>query len=434
MDQIAADAELVTGVSLDAYDDSYRRAGLGAWPDRRLARAVAHLIAEPKAEADSFVLHAPLELLARVALLGGVRSDGHHRARLRLSALGTMYALAGPPARFPKAASPPANASAAGVLRSLVEALRAGDLDAIDAAARWLVEREGAAGVVAGIAEEVVSSLAAAAHASILLTLWPRLSPEGWLPAGIIRGSLRELGRHPEWRLRWFEDPDLDSGAAPGSLADALADITLLGSPGSNLIQPLLHQAEESGLAPSLLAPFAGAAPDVPAVRRDIGRVAAQAMLQEPSSKAYGWSHCFTLPQAVTGLADYGVPAATIAAVAGTHIVGFRTALGTGPLDLGRVPPWPDELPPASPLADAVTLGSDAAAAAAWHTPPGGRAELVARLVTDASVHHDAHLVKYTLACVDAAAETPADAPLYLAAAASLHGWWAAQPDDGLFG
>jgi hypothetical protein len=41
--------------------------------------------------------------------------------------------------------------------------------------------------------------------------------------------------------------------------------------------------------------------------------------------------------------------------------------------------------------------------------------------------------VKYTLACLDAAADDPDQRRLYLASAASLSAWWAGQPSDGLF-
>ena len=66
------------------------------------------------------------------------------------------------------------------------------------------------------------------------------------------------------------------------------------------------------------------------------------------------------------------------------------------------------------------------AAAAAWHIKADGRAALIDELVNRAAVHEDAHLVKYTLACLDAAATDPDGTRVYLAAAASLSGWWAA--------
>jgi hypothetical protein len=51
-------------------------------------------------------------------------------------------------------------------------------------------------------------------------------------------------------------------------------------------------------------------------------------------------------------------------------------------------------------------------------------------------VQRDAHLVKYTLACFDAAAADPRHRRLFLTAAASLVGWWqdVIDPDDPLLG
>ena len=56
------------------------------------------------------------------------------------------------------------------------------------------------------------------------------------------------------------------------------------------------------------------------------------------------------------------------------------------------------------------------------------------QLVTHAALHGDAHLAKYTLACLDAARDDPGARRLYLAAAAHLAGWWRTRgADDGLF-
>jgi hypothetical protein len=45
-------------------------------------------------------------------------------------------------------------------------------------------------------------------------------------------------------------------------------------------------------------------------------------------------------------------------------------------------------------------------------------------LVERAAIHADAHLVKYTTACLLAADRDPQEASLYLAAAAYLGAWW----------
>ena len=78
-------------------------------------------------------------------------------------------------------------------------------------------------------------------------------------------------------------------------------------------------------------------------------------------------------------------------------------------------------------LEDALVAGPAEAAATVWHAPTAELDAMVTMLVTRAATHHDAHLVKYTLACLDAAADDPPHRRLYLAAAASLGGYWAAQ-------
>src|SRR5690348_1221257 len=102
--------------------------------DAELAAWCSSVIDVPKvAPPDSFVLHAPLELLARAILLERVTDDARPLARERMRWLVDRYEHAGPPA----ATAP-------------VEV----DL-AID---------------------DVVTSLAAAGHAPILLNLRPRVA------------------------------------------------------------------------------------------------------------------------------------------------------------------------------------------------------------------------------------------------------------------
>ena len=54
-----------------------------------------------------------------------------------------------------------------------------------------------------------------------------------------------------------------------------------------------------------------------------------------------------------------------------------------------------------------------------WHAPDAELDDYVQRLVTFAAVHRDAHLAKYTLACLDATRDDPGAGRLYLAAAAT---------------
>ena len=172
---------------------------------------------------------------------------------------------------------------------------------------------------------------------------------------------------------------------------------------------------------------------------RAVCRAAAWSMLLEDDAHApYGWSHALTLPQAVLGVADE-VDAHVALAVAATYVVGFRSTLATRPLE----PTFPHAdapgataVPRVDLVRDALAAGPDHAAAAVWHARPEERGGIVTLLATEASTRHDAHLVKYTLACLDAAADDPAHAALFLAAAASLASWWTVRPglDDPLAG
>ncbi|MEY2402786.1 MAG: hypothetical protein QOD38_337, partial [Acidimicrobiaceae bacterium] len=174
--------------------------------DRSLVAEVGELIAVPKAApADSFVLHAPLELLARAGLLPYVRPADRAKARDRIRGLAAEYTAAGDPVE------PPAPVEAESVddgARRLVAALEAGELDEVDALACWLGARVSAIELRQLLAQPVAASLAAAAHASILLYLFPRVALAADVPVGILRGPARELARHPDWQIRWFDDPD----------------------------------------------------------------------------------------------------------------------------------------------------------------------------------------------------------------------------------
>src|SRR5215212_6702353 len=105
----------------------------GAASDLRLVEGVADVLATPREDpADSFVLHAPLELVARTALLPFVAPEQRATARDQIVAVGTDFEAFGP------AVAPPAadeyDSLAEGVAQ-LVAAIDAGDLGAVDGAA-----------------------------------------------------------------------------------------------------------------------------------------------------------------------------------------------------------------------------------------------------------------------------------------------------------
>jgi hypothetical protein len=195
--------------------------------------------------------------------------------------------------------------------------------------------------------------------------------------------------------VRWHLDLPANSSSA-GGLYEAIRRAPQLGRPGSDFIYPLMSQVQDSGLAAELLGPVLADRFDVAAAGRTLTRVAAWSMVHDdPSQAPYGWSHALTMPQAVMALAGSAVTARTALAVAATFTLGFRAAHGTVEL--------PDVIEPG--------------AGTSWS---------VESLATAASLHEDAHLVKHTLACLHAAEDDPAGAPLYLQAAAHLAEWWGA--------
>jgi hypothetical protein len=142
--------------------------------------------------------------------------------------------------------------------------------------------------------------------------------------------------------------------------------------------------------------------------RRTLLRVAARSMLQDdPDAAPYGWTHCLTMPQAVLVTADeHGVDPDLAVAVAATYVLGFRSTLGRVRLDDGWVPE------------------RRSAVGGAWWAAPDERGPVAQELATFGALHEDAHVAKYTLACLDAADADPEATPLFLAAAAHLHEWW----------
>jgi hypothetical protein len=435
-------------VDLSDLTDAYDRLDVAGWSDAELVAAAGSVLADPKeAPADSFVLHAPLELLARSALLTRVRPEGRDEARRRIVELAAAYRAAGEPL-IPTVRAPSDSFGSVDVaFARLAEALGVGDLDLVDQSATYLADRVPPARLAARLGPALVTSLGAAAHGGILMYLLGR-DPAGGVDRRIIRGGLREIGRHPDWQLTWFADPDLPAetrdqadpshgpvDATPEDLVEALADVPLLGVPGSTFIFPIMNQAEASGSAARLLAPLLGrvllgGARDeagIWAVRAGLARVAALSMLQEgPEHAPYGWTHCLTMPQAVMALAGAVDPKVAVA-VAATHVVGFRGALGTRAVDLG----WQPAVHPLVEVAEAIDAGQEVAAATVWHAPPSALGGIVAYLASNAAGHRDAHLVKYTLACLDAASTDPRARRLYLAAAASLAAWWAVADRTG---
>lgn len=400
--------------------------------DAALCEDAAAAIARPKeAPADSFVLHAPLELLARTALLPLVEPASRDRARARLAWLRDTYAAAGreltttPARRFDDAAR---------ARDHLAGAIADGDLDAADAAAHALATSCAPVELVPLVADLVLPRLSAAGHGPIFLYQLRRVAPRSRTVLGAFRGLARELARSPDWELTWQRRVDDEPSArnARGDdgreLAERLRRPPSPGDPGSDFIFPTMSLVEQSGLAAELLAEPTRSL-DAATASRVLARVAACSMLQDdPSHAPYGWTHCLSMPQAVLGIADATSEARAAVRIAATFALGFRATQGRVTLDLDATP---DSTRTAKGTpADFLTAAPTEAAAAAWSATGASRREWITALATRAAIHPDAHLAKYTLACFDAAAADPAAGRLHLAAAAFLSAWWAQLPSN----
>ena len=278
---------------------------------------------------------------------------------------------------------------------------------------RWLIEEYRAAGPSAvepppsidASIDDVVCSLAAAGHAPILLSLRPRVPAVASTFGDALVAT--EVARNPSWRLEWPHARRL-TGRPTGDLADRLARPRSPGDPGSDFIYPTMHLTETSGVAEEVLdEPLRSLS--VADARRVLLRTAARSMLQDdPRAAPYGWTHCLTMPQAVLVAADHGADPHVAIAVAATYVLGFRATQGKVALEPAWVPP------------------PGTAVARAWSARGSERRDLVVELATFGATHRDAHVAKYTLACIDAAEGDPDAAHLYLAAAAHLREWWRA--------
>ncbi len=392
---------LLRDLDPDDIAAAYAQRGLETLPDAELVDAAAAVIGRPKeAEPNSFVLHAPLELLARAALLVHVSPAVRPDVRLRIAWLAATYDAAGPgitvvPVEF---------RTESAAVDALGDAIGAGDIAGAGAIGSWLGRNVDAPALTASIGDAVVPSLAAAAHGPIFLHHLQRVASRSPVAGSLFANLARDLARHPGWELTWMDH----ARRVDGDLVAALAATPVLGPPGSNFIYPLMDQAESSGLAAEIAGRAVGSPTDVRAASIAIVRVATASMLlDDPTQAPYGWSHCLTIPQSVAAIAPLLADPSRAIAVAATQVVGFRAGLGSAPLSsLAAGGLTPDGLL-GTPAPDPATLQG---------------------VIDRAAVHPDAHLAKYVIACLDAARTDPTGAGQHLAAATHLDAWWQASP------
>ena len=387
--------------------------GLDRMTDAELLDAACQLLSTPRDEAaDSFALHAPLELMARAQLLPMVSMQRREAARRRIAHIAVTWSTTGAP-------TDPADDTAPveKPLDALREALRHGDPETADRAFVSLCARRGQDQIVDDLVDIVLPQLGGAAHGAIFLELLPRFRPARTNPALMARTLVGDIARHPDWQMRWFDQPR--PAASEVSLTDRLVSPAADREPSSHFVQPTMALVDDTGLAHRMLADVTQHM-SIEAARRELLPIAAMSMLQdEPTSAPYGWTHCLTLPQAALAIAHHASDTQRAIDIAATYVLGFRATQSTGPIDPG----WEPD-PPHRFTEEVTHLDPSTAAAAAWHATAEQRVVVTQKLIDNAVPHHDAHLAKYTLACLDAGSHDPANEHLYLAAATYLAAWW----------
>lgn len=413
------DALLLRKLPLEPSDrptpnSAWERFPLASASDARLIEAVASAIMPPKLDSpSSFALHAPLELLARAALLTRVAPSARAAARRQIAAIATRYAQAGPEIELPRQAFDHPQQG----LEALLAALREGNLDGSNAALSYLLDHLPLWQIRAALIDVVSPMLGAAGHAPIMLAGLPRLAHSIAGLGALLHAPLRSLARAAELRLSWQ-----DHVRTEPPLADPEAELWLRlarVSPvvaASDSIAPTLLAVQGSGDAERLLAgPCRALTP--PAAQRVLLRIAALSMLRDtPAHAPYGWTHCLSLPQAVLANTDASTDPSALVAIAATHVLAFRATQSTVALPLV----WDAQALAGDGAADA----PQAAAAGVYAADAASHPALITELATQAALHQDAHVAKYTLACLDAAQQDPPAGPLFLAAATYLQAWW----------
>jgi len=395
-------------------DDAWARCSLASASDEILIRSVAASITCPKVQINSsFLLHAPLELLARAWLLQHLPPHKRKDARRRIAEIAVRYAGEGAEIE----SNPKEYSNVDQALGDLSAALRAGDADTVDSAFLFLLPRISAERFRAALAEQILPSLGAAGHASILLMMLPGAAERVHGMGTLLRSPLRALALEANLRLTWMETVTPSTEAATPGLFARLAALPSRIAVSSHSIAPTMLGVERDGYAAHVLASVTNVM-TAPEAERILLRVAALSMLQDdPAHAPYGWSHCFTIPQGILSLADVASDVTRVVRIAATHVLGFRATLGSAPLQYPYIPE--------RQTGDTVLRRDPAdAAAVAFNATGDQRGSIRTLLIEHAAAHADSHLAKYTMACLTAADRDPEESALYLAAAAYLGAWW----------
>lgn len=364
---------------------------------------------------SSLELHAPLEVMARYALLPLVDVPRREGARRNIAKAARSFAEVAVPA--------------AGEFNAPADGAGGGDL----AHAPWptiasgLSRALGRPQTLQALAMRVVQQIGGAGHGQILLRHLLTADPH----------LARKLLPHMRLFLRAYcEDPTTEQGAVIPQLR------SLLRQSAAAIDEFLSGIARESEAAPHagirgmvargqrVAAPPAGDSGDGGPFEAAATAcvAAARMMLTAETELEYGWSHCLTLAEAAWGFVDSGDEGDVAATVALSYVVSFVAGLG--------FPGWPSlPRPNAAPTRIAAlrqALGSaspeDAVAVCLGASDAEDfRVQAWREVAAAASGFEDAHLVKYVHACWRSGARHPAAERVFLAAATRLLARWLAR-------
>lgn len=404
-----------------AYDESF-----GHLADIEILDACSRVICRPRSNPDSFSLHAPLELIARFLVAALAAPSVRRYARINMLKIATRYVEGGEILREPRDEHRASTAA-------LQTAIARGDVEAADAHCEALCRELDDGSLRHLFSPLIEASLAAAGHGPILLSLIGRL------PAGssrqvqhLTRNLARALASNPQQRITWYDE--LRRAGRPGAVpADpaatmeaAINETSFAAEEPPGGIYAVVHSAEECGELARRLGFLADLDMDDAHVRTAVGnalcRMAAVGMLEEPEQHAkYGWTHCLTLPQAAWMLVHEGGNPSRCMALAASFVVALRRGVGRVAWDMPTTKPATFD---SRALLAALNESPKAAVATALAVGAHDINETFRLLATAASVRTDAHLIKYTLACFDAARSDQQHAAIYAAAAAKLNAIW----------
>jgi hypothetical protein len=423
--------DLLSDIPPGRVAESYHSRRLEALSDADLFRAAAHIVSKPKLELSSFCLHAPLEIMARYNLLPLVSTADRDLARIQLVATASHYQAGGEGVNPPEKISITRSSDAAARLR---RAVQEGDVELADAFCLSLADTGGLQELLDSITDLTLRTLTGAAHTHIGLMLMTRMSSDaGSAALGLARAGVRSLAQAPGLNLksvtthRTLKDPETE-------LASILRAVPVVSPEGPGMVA-MMQATEQAGLPDRLLGDALLSNADegrCESALRTACRIATLSMLEDkPEPAKYYWTHCLTLPHAAWALTRC-FPGRSFAAeaahTAATWVMAIRASHGNGNLK-----PLPELEHVQMDMAEALVHSPRAAASVAWFAQQDERPRIVQIIATEAAIRNDAHLVKYTWACLDAALQDPTYAPLFHAGAAYLCSIWSIeQPKAGL--